>query len=350
MLNRYKKTRTNLQTRLQSQALKQKLTMLIMSINASKHERSLPALKAYHTSIPSMFKQYLIVLWTSLKSQYRSLFIIQIFVTLVAGFIIGGIQGSQWSALEFPSKISMAITCLTILSTIKHVDTFTNDALIMRRNIYNNVSITSYTTALMTVDLLWVVVMPLLFLVPYYYLIFPTMNFSIIYAFMLLSCMWASGLSYTVTQLPYISNFPIWSNLLCVFIVIILGVFFNGLTSPTLANSKGIIRFIHGLSYNRWCTEALSIYEYSSWESSMNNNIYAFVQRTGQCSNKIYSTSDSLVVAVLRSMNKTDDIKKLCSYVIRDAWMVLLGTSIAFRLLAFAVFQIKYIKLSWTLW
>jgi hypothetical protein len=273
------------------------------------------------------------------------MFIIQVLVTLVAGFIIGGIQGSKWTPLDFPSKISMAITCLTILSTIKHVDTFTNDALTIRRNIYNNASITSYTAALMTTDFIWISAMPLLFLVPYYYLTFPTTAFGVIYGFMFLSCMWASGLSYVVTQLPYVSNFPVWSNLLCVFITIILGVFFNGLVSPTLANSKGIIKFLHSLSYNRWCTEALSVFEYATWEPSMNNNIYAFMQRIGQCSKNINTTSDSLVLAVLRSLNNKDDVKQLCGYVIRDAWLVLLGTSIAFRFTAFLIFQAKYMNL-----
>lgn len=349
MMKKYTTPRPHLKSRLQTQGIKQKLIMLMMVLNSSqgRHTTHQTQIQPQTSSLPNMFKQYIIIAWTSLMSQYRSLFIIQIIVTLVAGFIIGGIQGSTWTTLEFPSKISMATTCLTILSTIKHVDTFTNDALIMRRNIYNNASITSYTLALMTTDMFWIIIMPLLFLVPYYYLVFPTISFGTIYGFLLLSCMWASGLAYMITIIPYINNSPVWSNLLCVFIVIILGVFFNGLTAPTLANSQGIIRFFHGLSYNRWVTEALSVSEFNLWETSMNNRIYAFMQRIGMCIDKIKTNNTEMfILTVVKSINGTQTIKQLCGYVIRDSVLVLLGTSIAFRLLAFFIFQIKYYNLT----
>jgi len=336
MLKRYKSTRDEVENRLTSQKVKQKFFMLFMVLNGMNYERPLHNPNIFCPDLPSRIKQYLVVLWTSMKSQYRSMFIIQIIVTLSAGFIIGGIQGSRWSPLEFPSKISMAITCLTMLSVIKHVDTFSNDALIIRRNVYNNASITSYTCALMTVDLIWIVGMPLLFLVPYYYLIFPTVPFGVVYGYMLMACMWASGLSYLITQ---INSVPLYSNLVCVFIVIILGVFFNGL----MLENKGIVTFFHGLSYNRWTTEALSIYEFSYWEHSMNNNIYSFMQRVGFCSKSINNTSESLILSVLRSVTHHNKyIMSACRYVITDSCLVLIGTSLAFRLAAYALFQLRY--------
>lgn len=351
MLKRYVKTRPGLQHRMQTQRIKQKFNMLLMVMNSGQSGQSVQSRQSIiaHTEssqgLPNKFMQFLVVLWTCLKSQYRSLFMIQAIVTLCAGFIIGGIQGSAWNCLEYPSKISMATTCLTILSTIKHVDTFTVDSLIVRRNIYNNASITSYTIALMTVDVLWILIMPLLFLVPYYYLVFPTTPFGVIYGFMILACMWASGLAYMITQIPYLNNIPVWCNLLSVFIVIILGVFFNGLTSPTLANSNHIVRALHGISYNRWITEALSIIELSNWEPSQNNSIYSFMQKIGICSRHVKSNnSEQLVLLVVKSISGLTNIKSLCTYAVRNAWGALLGISMAFRVASYIIFQLKYVS------
>lgn len=321
--------------------LHHKLILFVMSINGrfSKQQPTPPA-RPQDPLRPNRFVQFTTMCHTKVIAWFRSLWLVHVILCVGGGIIIGLLQGSDWSPLEFPGKISMAITCLAILSCIKHVDTFTSDALITRRHIYNNASITSYFLAYNACDLLWVTLMPLMFLVPYYYLVFPISPFKVIYGFMWLCCFWVSGFTYVITQIPYL-NEPVWSNLICVFTVVIMGVFFNGLM---LQNAQQpFLVFLHGVSYNKWATEALTVQELSLSEPTLANLAYAYIRRLAFCSKGVPQGLEPFTLKVVKALVATvPTLPEACGYVARKNSLILWAEGMGFRILAVMIFLIRY--------
>lgn len=297
----------------------------------------------------NVFWQSAVLARRKLVSLERSPWFIQLLIPSLAAIIVGLIHGSTWSVNSFPSNITMAMACVGVLSMVTHVRTFSLEKAFIRRELANNVSLTGYFFAYCSVDMLWILSLPLMFFIPYYYLTFPLTNFIHFYIEGILVCWWSSGVAYVLSASPLALQ---WVNLIGVFIAIIFGAFINGL-NPTIADASGRpgLQFLLGLSYNRWSMEYLSLQELSTREESMPNVVFAVSKKIGLCEMDQYgpenTSTPSNVIALLRMLGLLDregdaGMLQHCNKYLAIDQVVLLFEGIVFRLLAFVMMWCAY--------
>lgn len=326
---------------------------LVLSIKAKNeivHRRIANARVAYNQPVttaftnPSFVNQISVLVKRRLIAIYRSPWAIQLIIPSLTAVIVGAIQGSEWSLSSFASNVTMATVCVGVLSIITHTRTFSTEKQFMSREISNNTSLGAYFIAYNVTDIIWLVLLPLTYYIPYYYLTFPLTSFAWFYLTGLLVCWWSSGVAYMVSS----SNLEIqWVNLIAVFIAIIFGAFLNGL-NPSLqeASSNGFLKFLLGLSYNRWAMEALVIYEFSEYEQHMLNKIYAYASRIGVCGLTTTNTLPDIDRVLMFLQTDSKNILNACSKYISTAYIVLFVEGLCFRMCSFVVMWYNYDTMS----
>lgn len=300
-----------------------------------------------HSSTESLLiiYQVAILYYRKLKTIFRSPWFIQLIIPSLAALIVGSIHGSTWNITSYASNTTMALACVGVLSMITHVRTFSLDKSFIRREIFNNLSLSGYYIAYTLVDLVWVFVVPLMYFLPYYYLTFPLTSFLQYYVIGCLVCWWSSGVAYILSASPLGLQ---WVSLIGVFIAIIFGAFINGL-NPTIsdANDSGIQKAILGASYNRWSMEYLLISELGKRQDVMPNTVYALSRKIGICGmeSQIQPKNIKEVVAVLRELGLLDgqnEFSSMCSNYSMRAAAVLFAEGLGFRLFAFVMMWCTY--------
>lgn len=283
-------------------------------------------------------------IWVLVKrklcSLSRSPWPIQLVVPSVAAVIVGLIHGSDWNVTGFPSNIVMAMACIGVLSMVTHVRTFSLDKLFIRREVHNNVSLFAYYIAYNIVDIVWILAIPLVFFIPYYYLTFPLTHFMHFYIAGVLVCWWASGVAYILSASSLALH---WANLIGVFIAIIFGAFIHGL-NPTISEARGTpLQWLIGLSYNRWAMEDLVIREMGTRQYVMPNVVFVSMQRLGLCNIDQYANFKSLnslesVLMALKLLgSNSSNIVVKCREHLTMANTVLLCQGIGWRVVAFVM-------------
>lgn len=291
----------------------------------------------------AMFKPIGTLVKRKLISVSRSPWLIQLLVPAIAALIVGLIHGSDWNVTAFPSNIVMAMACIGVLSMVTHVRTFSLDKLFIRREVQNNVSLFAYYMAYNIVDIIWILAIPLVFFIPYYYFTFPLSSLLHFYTSGLLVCWWASGLAYVLSASPLALH---WTNLIGVFIAVIFGAFIHGL-NPTVSEVRGTAtEWLIGLSYNRWAMENLVIREMATRQHVMPNVVFASMQRLGLCEIDRYADLQNLntkpkldmVLMALRLLgNDSQDVVTICKKHLVTANMVLFCQGLGWRIVAFVM-------------
>lgn len=72
-----------------------------------------------------------------------------------------------------PSNAVMAMTCLGVLSMVTHLRTFSQQRLLLWREVASGVGMPGHFLASNIIDFTWIVTAPAIYLGPYYYLTLP---------------------------------------------------------------------------------------------------------------------------------------------------------------------------------
>jgi hypothetical protein len=230
----------------------------------------------------------------------------------------------------------MAMVCIAVLSMVTHIRTFSLDKVIIGREVDSKANMFAFFFAYNIVDLLWTVVLPIVFCVPYYYLTLPAVNAGNLIAAGILVCWWASGVAYMISSLPLALH---WANLIGVFVAVIFGAFVNGLT-PSIKEAKGtFVEFILAFSYNRWIIEPLTLAEFQHYEIERPNVVWTAINAMGLCDKDIdlnnYQTNLLTFLRILNGQLITID-GECRRYMTRPyAYLFLFG--LAFRCISFLI-------------
>lgn len=285
---------------------------------------------------PNIFSRIYNIVVRKLLTMWRSPWPIQLLIPIIAALIVGNIQGADYDLPGFPSNVVFAMVTLGVLSIITHVRTFSLDKVIIRRETDAKISILPYYIAYNLTDLVWMTAIPMVFSIPYYYLVLPRLSFMEFYSVGLLVCWWCSGAAYAISSLPL--ALP-WANLISVFISVIAGAFLQGL-NPTIAESRG--RFQGGLihiSFNRWAMEILTIKEYLHFDVVQSNTVWLTMDKIGMCGlkNDLFASSDVYDNAVKAYQLMNTKVDQKCLPYVRHAYAWLFGYGAIFRVLAIIV-------------
>lgn len=285
------------------------------------------------TQIPIICHRKLISLW-------RSPWQIQMIIPTTAAIIIGLIQTGGWNIKTFPNNIVLANACLGVLSSATHVRTYSLDKTIIQRETDGPMNIISYFISYCIIDILWILVMPLLFGIPYYYLTYPLASFTKFYTVWCFICWWCSGMAYMISAFPLGIQ---WINLIAVFISVIFGAFLHGM-NPSIASSRnGINMIMLTLSYNRWGMEILTLEELSKYTNTNHNIVWLIMSKIGLCGenqNEFSTISIAKILQKFRTFQNTQ-LTKSCYHYIQYAYIALFLSGLAFRIIAFIIFWIN---------
>lgn len=192
-----------------------------------------------------------VLLRRKLLSIWRSAWSVQLIMPLVAAIIVGMIHGSSWGARDLPGNLTMAASCLGVLSAVTHIRTFALDRLVMRRDEMTLAYLVAYSLA----DLLWIsLVLPLVFGIPYWLMIAPYSGFTKWWIVWIGVSWWTSGVVYVIGVLPLALH---WLNIIAAFVAVIFGAFINGLNT-------NVPEWLNNLSYAKWATETLMVTEFQT--------------------------------------------------------------------------------------
>jgi ABC-type multidrug transport system ATPase subunit len=215
---------------------------------AQIHERRIPAVE--HPALRMVWYIW-VLLRRKLLSIWRSAWSVQLIMPLIAAIIVGMIHGSSWGARDLPGNLTMAASCLGVLSAVTHIRTFALDRLVMRRDEMTFAYLIAYGLS----DLLWInLVLPLSFGIPYWLLIAPYSTFDKWWITWIGVSWWTSGVVYIIGVLPLALH---WLNIVAAFIAVIFGAFINGL-------NRNVPQWLNNLSYAKWATETLMITEFQT--------------------------------------------------------------------------------------
>lgn len=238
---------------------------------------------------------------------------------------------------SYPSNIVFAMVTLGVLSVITHVRTFIIDKVIIRRELDSKLSIFPFYIAYNVADFLWMSLIPMVFVIPYYYIVYPHTSFMDFYAAALMVCWWCSGQAYLISAFPIALH---WANLIAVFVTIIMGAFLQGL-SPTIADSVHTLQgaAIH-MSFNRWAMEVLVIKEFTFYDRTHTNVVWLMMDKIGLCGmrNQVASLSEDDIPGMYYRMRTS--ITDECSRYIARAFLWMFGFGAIFRVLALAILYV----------
>jgi hypothetical protein len=315
--------------------------MMSMTVKAVQHWVSMkmncPQLT---TQIPKQrwLFNFAIIVARKLVMLWRSPWPIQIIIPIVAAFIIGKIHGFEYTINEYPNNIVSSMVCMGVLSMITHVRTFTLDKVVIKRETDTKIGIWPFFIAYNVVDALWIFAIPVMFMVPYYYLTYPNTPLAELFGVAVMTCWWTSGVAYVISSLPIAMH---WANLIAVFVSVIFGAFLQGL-DPTINESENTFQgvLIH-LSYNRWVLEIMSIAEFSYYQDVQPNQIWSTMDKIGICGQHEQTInrdrpSMRQMVDLYDVLNK--DVKEHCSQYTQNAYLWLFGYGCLFRLVALLIF------------
>lgn len=301
------------------------------------------AVEFFALSAMRLWGQVPTVMMRKLVSLWRSPWPIQVLIPVVAAFIIGKIHGAGWGLKGYPSNVVMAMACIGVLSAVTHVRTYAMDRAVVRRETDGPLSITAYVLSYALVDFIWLFAMPMLFVVPYYYLTLPQTGFWVMYAVGLMVCWWNSGMAYVVSALPLGLQ---WANLIAVFVSVIFGAFIHGM-SPSVSEARGgVMEWVLALSYNRWAMEILTLYEMSYHQDTVPNHVWLLMTKLGVCGEEgiDLGPADSAkgVLTLWKRMKQLREKSLVaeeggCAKYVGDAFGALLGWGLFFRLLCYTI-------------
>ena len=296
-------------------------------------------------NIKIWFYRIAIITLRKLVSIQHSSWPIQLIVPLTAACIVGIIQGSSPKLSTFAGNISTANVVVAVLSAITHIRTFALDKVNINREVASKLTVTQFYIAYMFVDLLWILAIPLMFSVPYYFLTIPHLPFYTLLLTQFMVCWWTSSMSYLIAAFPITYQ---WLNLICVFVVTIFGVFFSGL-NPTISEMQENI--LLDISYNRWATEILTLNEYKFYEPYQTNFVWLSLDKIGFCNLKGTYQNPS-VENILEMMHKFEsNIEQTCMIYRGYLWLLLYGC--IFRFAAFCILyyntKIHFQRFQWRL-
>lgn len=305
---------------------------------------------------PNILYNLLFIIYRKLIMIWRSPWHLQILIPIFAAFIIGNIQSANFKIQNFPSNIVFSVVCMAVLSMITHVRTFSLDKVIIRREIDNRLNIFPFFIAYNIVDFIWIALIPLVYMIPYYYYVLPRTPFYEFYGVSFMVCWWGSGISYIVSAFPIAIQ---WANLIVVFVAVIFGAFLQGL-NPTISDSIGTFQgAVINVSYNRWAMEILTLKEYSFYDKLQPNIVWSIIDNIGLCGtyNEIKGIMNDITNDINNNTtgsnnstsNSTDNdynniyniyqkisipIDDQCQEYIRNAYLWLFGFGLIFRLIS----------------
>jgi ABC-type multidrug transport system ATPase subunit len=242
-----------------------------------------------------------VLLRRKLVSIWRSAWSVQVIMPFIAAVIVGKIHGSSWSAKDLSGNLTMAASCLGVLSAVTHIRTFALDRLVMMRDEMTLAYLVAYGVA----DFLWIgLVLPIVFGLPYWLLIAPYSGFEKWWIVWIGVCWWTSGVVYVIGVLPLALH---WLNIMAAFIAVIFGAFINGLNS-------NVPQWLNDLSYAKWATESLLISEFQTGtiELKIQDNshysistVAAVLGKHGFCKTVVGKTASvyDLLLTLLRTSN-----------------------------------------------
>lgn len=328
----------------ESRALDDEIYLMVMTAKAvDQYMHRLRKVEGVPTMSPQDRGQvwqlnFCVILWRKLLMIWRSPWPIQMVIPIVAAFIIGKIHGFDYSVTTYPNQVVSAMVCMGVLSMITHVRTFTLDKVVIKRETDSKIGIWGFLGAYTVADFLWVIVVPIMFMVPYYYLTFPMTPFREFLGTAVMVCWWTSGVAYIISSLPLAMH---WANLIAVFVSVIFGAFLQG-TDPTIQESRSTFQgFLIDLSYNRWAMEILALKEFAHFEETHPNVIWNTIDKLGLCGmegNTIDAKQPSFKQIYDLKQKMKEDVRTTCSSYVNRAYLWLFGFGCIFRLLAVLIF------------
>lgn len=285
------------------------------------------------TQLAFIFSRKSLMIW-------RSPWPIQLLIPMVAAFIIGNIHGVQSvdTLTKYPQNIVSAMVCLGVLSMITHVRAFSLDKDVIRRESECKINLFPFFLSYNALDSIWLFMVPMCFMVPYYTLTLPLSNFGSYFAVSVCVCWWTSGLAYIISFLPIAFH---WANLIAVFVSIIFGAFLQGL-NPTLANATGLEKPLIHFSYNRWAMEILTVNEYAKYDPEHAYNTWSQMDAIGLCQGDEQHTITTLSSSFRNVINIFNLLTKgataQCDSHIRNAYLWLICYGCVFRIIAIGLF------------
>lgn len=293
-----------------------------------------------HSKIPRCLTNTWDIFKRKMLMIFRSPWPIQMLIPITAAFIIGRIHGYSAALSSYPNNVVAAMVCMGVLSMITHVRTFSLDKVIIRREIEGNIGLFPFIVSYNVADLVWVFMIPVLFVTPYYYLTFPLTPYRDFLGVAFMICWLTSGCAYVISSLPLAMH---WVNLIAVFVSVIFGAFLQGL-DPTIHTSKGTFQgFLIHLSYNRWSMEALSITEFSAHDSNRANIVWGTMDKIGLCGLKgdLFEEIDINRPSLKRLFDLnallTSQVEDQCSGYVTNAYLWLFGYGCIYRIIAIVV-------------
>lgn len=291
---------------------------------------------AMPSRVVNALNNIIVICWRRMLTFYRSPWPIQIIIPMGAAFIIGSIQGTNKSVGAFPNNVTMAMVCIAVLSMVTHIRTFSLDKVIIAREIDSKSNMFTFFLGYNLVDLIWTILLPIVFFVPYYYLSLPYTGPGTFIAAGMLVCWWSSGLAYVISSLPLALH---WANLIGVFITVIFGAFVNGLT-PSINDARGTFtEFILAFSYNRWVIEALTLHELRFYEHDRPNVVWNMINTIGLCNKDIdLNNFEANIFTFLRILKgESITIEHECSQYMTKPYVYMFLFGLAFRCIAFVI-------------
>lgn len=284
-------------------------------------------LKLYYRVLTSILHRKLLSTW-------RSPWILQVIITIIAAVVIGSLHGSKRTSLsKFVGDTIMACACIGVLGAVTHVRTFSIDKTNISREVKNNIPLSIIYISYNIVDLILVFLMPTIFFGIYWHLTIPLLNIGWFILVGIMIQWWTSGMSYLVSTLPI--N-VVWSNLIVAFISLVFGAFING-NNPSVKDAveTTILKPILGLSYTRWALEALALQEYSEAFKTTPTEVLRIIQSLGFCGS--FSSRNPNIIESLKFINAFMSNKGLlsvdCQSSISLAYTILFVEGLCFRVL-----------------
>ncbi|EFJ45799.1 hypothetical protein VOLCADRAFT_93888 [Volvox carteri f. nagariensis] len=278
----------------------------------------------------------------------------EVALLLTAAAAVGANQGRYWGATDVPGNLVMSLLCLAVLAVVQHLRTFSSNRLVVHRERSAGLSITAYFTARCLVDVPWIVVAPIYFSLPYYVLTVPRASYLCYYALSVAVWWWASGLSYLVTATPFLPKTA--APTAAVLLTLIAGALLNGVSAPTLAQSRGntVTEIVLGFSFSRWAVEALSILELDKYLDSHGNVILAMYAQKGFCRVDMAlkdengsSTLDTALMALINKQSPSSFVRHYCHDDWRSALSILFCLGLGLRIVACTVLAYDKKILEW---
>lgn len=287
--------------------------------------------------IPNFLQKTFTIIRRKCISLMRSPWPIQIIIPLCASLIIGYIQGKKANVTSAPNDYIMAMACLAVLSMVTHIRTFSLDKILIKREIDNRANIIMFFVAYNMVDILWLIVLPLVFFVPYHNLVIPMQSLMNFIYMGIMVCWWSSGAAYVISALPLALH---WASLIGVFVSIVFGAFINGINPSIREGGHAITGILLGTSYNRWAMEALTLKEYSWYQELRPNDVFVIMNNIGLCGYAFDENSkDSLLLKVIE--DKARPIEESCKNYMVTAYVSLFCCGIVFRVMSLAIMWIN---------